>query len=125
MRLFNVASDESNAVLAETCTVLLKLLTPIAPHICQQLWQNMGGEGEIIDAGWLTVDESALEKDEIHYVVQVNGKLRDALDVPASASKEEIEALAVELEGVKKHSEGKTIRKVIVVPNRLVNIVVG
>lgn len=115
--------EEAKAVLVEACTVLLKLLAPITPHIAQQIWVNFGGEGQLLDSGWLALDESALVKDEITYVVQVNGKLRDSMDVAASAAKDEIETLALQLEGVKRHTDGLTVRKVIVVPKRLVNIV--
>ena len=110
-------------VLVEACTVLLKMLAPITPHIVQEIWAEFGGEAEILDGGWLSVDESALVKDEIKYVVQVNGKLRGEINVPASMNKEDIEAQAMNCSGVQRHIEGLTVRKVIVVPNRLVNIV--
>ena len=115
------ANDQK--VLAEACTVLLKMLAPIVPHLTQKIWQEFGGVGEVMDAGWLQLDESALVKDEISYVVQVNGKRRDEILASASASKEDVEALAMASEGVKRHVEGLAVRKVIVVPNRLVNIV--
>ena len=121
----SIDSDDGHAVLSEACTVLLKLLAPITPHIAQTIWSQFGGKGEFLDTGWIEVDESALVKDEITYVVQVNGKLRDSMDVAASAEKDEIEALAMQLEGVKRHTDGLTVRKVIVVPKRLVNIVVS
>lgn len=118
-------SDDGKAVLAEACTVLLKLLAPITPHITQAIWSQFGGKGQLLDSGWIAVDESALVKDEVTYVVQVNGKLRDSMNVSAAAEKDEIEALAMQLEGVKRHTGGLTVRKVIVVPKRLVNIVVS
>ncbi|MGH1539783.1 MAG: leucine--tRNA ligase [Arenicella sp.] len=116
--------ESGDVVLAEAACVILKLLAPIAPHITQAIWSEFGGEGEVMDSGWLQLDESALVKDEIDYVVQVNGKLRGSMTVAVSASKDEIEAQAKLLEGVQRHTDGKTVRKVIVVPNRLVNIVV-
>jgi leucyl-tRNA synthetase len=115
--------EDGERVLVEACTALLKMLAPIAPHITQEIWEEFGGQNEILDGGWLAVDESALVKDEIKYVVQVNGKLRDEIQVATSASKDDIEALAMQCEGVQRHIEGQTVRKVIVVPNRLVNIV--
>ena len=120
---WSVCNDDEQLVLVEACTVLLKMLSPITPHIAQEIWAEFGGEAEILDSGWLTVDETALVKDEIKYVVQVNGKLRDEINVPASLPKDDIEAQAMACAGVERHIEGLTVRKVIVVPNRLVNIV--
>ena len=79
--------------------------------------------GDILDAPWPTVDETALVTDEMTLVVQVNGKLRGSVTVAATASKEEIEAAALANENVKKFTDGKTIRKIIVVPKKLVNVV--
>ena len=115
--------SQDQIVLVEACTVLLKMLTPITPHIAQEIWVQFGGENEILDGGWLEVDESALIKDEIKYVVQVNGKLRDEINVAASLNKDEIENQAMACAGVQRHIDGLTVRKVIVVPDRLVNIV--
>ena len=115
--------SQDQVALVEACTVLLKMLSPITPHIAQEIWAQFGGQGEILDGGWLIVDESALVKDEIKYVVQVNGKLRDEINVAASLSKDEIETQAMACAGVQRHIDGLTVRKVIVVPNRLVNIV--
>ena len=114
---------QNQVVLVESCTVLLKMLAPITPHIAQEIWAQFGGKNEILDGGWLDVDESALVKDEIKYVVQVNGKLRDEINVAASLSKDEIENQAMACAGVQRNIDGLTVRKVIVVPNRLVNIV--
>ena len=116
-------NSQDQIVLVESCTVLLKMLAPITPHIAQEIWAQFGGDNEILDGGWLEVDESALVKDEIKYVVQVNGKLRDEINVAASLSKDEIENQAMACTGVQRHIEGLTVKKVIVVPNRLVNIV--
>ena len=95
----------------------------MTPHLCEHLWRVYGTESRLDDSGWLVLDESALVKDEITYVVQVNGKLRAKLDVAASSSKDDIEALALADENVQRFLEGVTVRKVIVVPNKLVNIV--
>ena len=120
--------EHADKVLSEACYTLIKMLAPVTPHLCEALWDQFA-QGQsadklsIEDGPWLVVDESALVKDQITYVVQVNGKLRAKLDVPASASKDEIEELAKTEENVVRFLEGVTIRKVIVVPNKLVNIV--
>ena len=101
------------------------MLAPIVPHITQELWAQLGNDGLIVDVSWPTYDEKAMVKDEILIMIQVNGKLRAKINVSVSASKNEIEALALADENVKKFSDGKEIRKVIVVPGRLVNIVVA
>jgi len=121
--------DVTCAEAKEGLSILLRMLAPIVPHVTHQLWLELGDRlghgGAIIDASWPEVDESALVQDEIELVVQVNGKLRDKLMVPAKASKEEIEQLALDSDKVQKHLEGKTVRKVIVVPGKLINLVVG
>lgn len=101
------------------------LLSPVVPHISSVLWQELGHSSDIIDAAWPVADEAAMVQDEIQYIVQVNGKLRDRLQIAADADQQTIEQLAQDSEGVQRHIEGKTVRKIIVVPGRLVNIVVG
>jgi leucyl-tRNA synthetase len=120
---FDDSAPQSCAVVKEALTSAVLMLSPIAPHVTQELWTLMGHDGLIIDAAWPAIDQEALVKDTLLYVVQVNGKVRAKLDVSASASKDEIESIALEHEQVKKFTEGKTVRKVIVVPNKLVNIV--
>ncbi len=107
--------------------ILLKTLYPACPHITHVLWQDLGfatEAGPIIDAPWPEPDAAALEQDEIEMVVQVNGKLRGSIRVPKAAGKDAIETLALADEGVKRHTEGKPVKKVIVVPGKLVNVVV-
>ena len=99
------------------------LLAPITPHISHALWQALGHSDAIINATWPAVDESALVQDTLNLVVQVNGKVRGHIAVPATASREEVEASARANENVQRHTEGVTIRKVVVVPGKLVNIV--
>ncbi|MCF7847467.1 MAG: class I tRNA ligase family protein [Kiritimatiellales bacterium] len=101
------------------------LISPFAPHIAEELWVELGHEPGIMNADWPKVNEEALKRDEIDMVVQVNGKLRDQIKVPSSATKEEIEAAALAAEKVQQWLDGKTVRKVIVVPGRLVNIAVS
>ena len=129
MTLMNVlekaptASEQDRALLQEGLETVALLLAPITPHISHELWQQLGKSGAIIDAQWPKVDESALVQDSLTLVVQVNGKLRGQIEVPASASREEVETAARGNENVLRFTEGLTIRKVIVVPGKLVNIV--
>jgi leucyl-tRNA synthetase len=99
------------------------MLSPIAPHICQQLWQDLGYSGLVAEQVWPSCDDSALARDEIEMVVQVNGKLRSRIMIAIDATNDSIETAARADEKVIQHLEGKTVRKVIVVPGRLVNIV--
>ena len=99
------------------------LLAPIAPHICHSLWSALGNSEAVADAAWPKLDESALVRSSIELVVQVNGKVRGKIQVAADASKESIEELALADSNVQRFTDGVTIRKVIVVPGRLVNIV--
>jgi leucyl-tRNA synthetase len=100
------------------------LLSPIVPHITHELWHVLGQESLLLDHGWPKVDEAALVKDSLQIIVQVNGKLRSRVEVPASADKSQVEAAAFADENVLRFTEGKQIIKVIVVPGKLVNIVV-
>ncbi|MDR5867028.1 leucine--tRNA ligase [Halomonas koreensis] len=122
---FDDASPRGLAVAREAVEACVLLLAPITPHACHALWAELGHAEPAIDAAWPAVDESALARDAIEMVVQVNGKLRARLDVPADADKAAIEAQAMAAENVRRHVEGKTVRKIIVVPGKLVNIVVG
>jgi leucyl-tRNA synthetase len=99
------------------------LLAPIAPHICHSLWPALGNTQAVADAPWPTVDEAALVRSSIELVVQVNGKVRGKIEVAADASKDSIEQLALADDNVQRFTDGVTIRKVIVVPGRLINIV--
>jgi len=101
----------------------VKLLSPVAPHICEELWEKLGHNNTIAYEAWPTYDESKLVDNEVEIVVQVNGKVRAKLNVPRDASKEQMEEIALNHEKIKEQIEGKTIRKVIAVPGKLVNIV--
>ena len=101
----------------------VQLLAPIAPHIAEELWEILGNEGGISYVPWPTFDEAALVESEVEIVCQINGKVRAKLMVPVDSSKEALEELALANEQVKEHIAGKTVRKVIAVPNKLVNIV--
>jgi leucyl-tRNA synthetase len=103
---------------------LLQLLNPFAPHVTEELWNQMGCSGLLADQAWPEFDPQALVEDELELVVQINGKLRDKLVVPRTASSMEIEAAALASPRAQEWTAGKTIRKIIVVPGKLVNIVV-
>ncbi|UDF36143.1 UNVERIFIED_ORG: leucine--tRNA ligase [Shinella sp. XGS7] len=115
------------AAVREGVSVLLRVIYPACPHISHTLWQDLGFAaelGDLLDAPWPQVDEGALVQDQIELMLQVNGKLRGALKVPAQADKAAIEAAALAHEKFAEFSEGKPAKKVIIVPGRLVNIVV-
>lgn len=122
---FNDSSNQGRATVHEALEFSVLLLAPIVPHVCHQLWHELGHKEAVIDAVWPAVDESALISDTLKLVVQVNGKLRAHIDVAAGAAKETIEQQAKEEENVARFIEGKSIKRVIVVPGRLVNIVVA
>ena len=134
MKLLNALDDSKahdgvdwSAAREEGLSIMLRMFYPIAPHITWQLWNDLAfaeKQGDIIDAPWPEPDKAALEQDEVELVIQVNGKLRGQIRVPKDASKEAIEALALADASVAKHTEGKPIKKLIVVPGRLVNVVV-
>ena len=107
----------------EAIEAIVVMLSPIVPHITQQLWNELGHEELLADKAWVASDEAALVRDEIELVVQVNGKLRSKVSVAANADNDAIEAAAMADEKIINNIEGKTVRKVIVVPGRLVNIV--
>ena len=117
------ATAQDRALLQEGLEAVTLLLAPITPHISHELWQQLGHAESVIDAAWPSVDEQALVQDTITLVVQVNGKLRGQVEMPAAASREEVEAAARSNENVLRFIDGLTIRKVIVVPGKLVNIV--
>ncbi|MBP1126267.1 MULTISPECIES: leucine--tRNA ligase [Pseudomonas] len=129
MTLMNVlekapqATEQDRALIQEGLETVTLLLAPITPHISHELWSRLGHNEAVIDARWPVQDDSALVQDTLQLVIQVNGKLRGQIDMPASASREEVEAAARVNENVLRFTEGLTIRKVIVVPGKLVNIV--
>ena len=117
--------SQNQAVVQEAMEAMVLLLAPIVPHMCHVLWHHLGNETAIIDAAWPVYDEAALVHNKVSIAVQVNGKLRAVLDLPAGSSKEAVEAAAFANEAVVKFTSGQTVRKVIVVPERLINIVVS
>jgi len=110
-------------LIAEGLSILLRLLAPIAPHVTHVLWRELSYGPEIISSNWPVPDPEALIRDSIELVIQVNGKLRGKINLPANASREVIEAAALQDANVLKHIADAKIKKVVVVPGRLVNIV--
>ncbi len=121
---FTDTADTSMVVRKESLHILLKTLSPIAPHLCHHLWQELGHKTAIINEPWPSIDESTLVQNKVQIIVQVNGKLRAKLITHADTSKTQVEAQALADENVAKFIDGKTVIKVIVVPNKLINIVV-
>jgi leucyl-tRNA synthetase len=120
---FSDESPQGLAVMHEAIENIVLMLSPIVPHITQQLWYELGHDELLAEIKWPLCDESALKRDEIELVVQVNGKLRSKINVAANADNDSIQAMALADEKIVTNIEGKTVRKVIVVPGRLVNIV--
>ena len=116
-------SAQGQAVIREAIEAIVLLLSPVVPHITQQLWYELGHDEVLAEKLWPICDKSALVRDEVELVVQVNGKLRSKISVGANLDNAAIEKIALEDEKIMANVEGKTIRKVIVVPGRLVNIV--
>ena len=130
MKLLNLLEENRHAapaIVREGLAILLRVLYPACPHMAHALWSQLDYTkefGDLLDAPWPEPDTAALEQDEIELVVQVNGKLRGHICVPKDAAKEAVEQIALNDEGVKRHTEGKPIKKIIVVPGKLVNVVV-
>ena len=122
--IFINAVYKENVFPREYALNFLKLLNPIAPHITEELWEKLGNDNVIANEMWPSYDEEKTINKTLEIGVQVNGKLRGTINVEKDASKEVLENLALNEENVIRHIEGKTIVKVIVVPNRIVNIVV-
>ena len=127
MKILNILDKtwhNDDSLTEEGLSILLRLLAPITPHLCESLWRYLQLGNSIFDAPWPLHDERALIRNNIDLIIQVNGKLRGSIPVSTSASKEEIEAQALANENVIKHIDGKAIKKVILVPGKLINIVI-
>jgi len=123
---FPATAPGADAARAEALSVLLRVLYPVVPHVTWNLWRALGYDawlGDLLDAPWPQVDAAALIADEIELMLQVNGKLRGSLRVPASAERADIEAQAAGHEAVQRFLEGRAPKRVIVVPGKLVNVV--
>lgn len=122
---YTIEEETDKIVKQEAFEALVLMLAPMVPHISHALWQAFGHQDAILDATWPVLDESALVRDQVTIVVQVNGKMRANLSLPADISKEAAEQAALQHEAVIRHIEGKTIRKMITVGQKLINIVVS
>ena len=118
-------TEQDRALLQEALMAVVRMLYPITPHICFALWQELGGEGDIDVAPWPVADEAAMVEDSKLVVVQVNGKLRGKVTVAADATEEQVKEIAFADANITKHMEGVSVRKVIYVPGKLLNVVVG
>ncbi|MGB0965959.1 MAG: class I tRNA ligase family protein, partial [Litorivicinus sp.] len=125
MELVNAISAHtgSQAPRDEAIDLCVRMLNPFVPHVAQALWEALGHQDLLIDASWPEVDESALVRDSIELVVQVNGKVRAKLQMPVDVDQETAQATALAEPNVAKFLEGKTLRKTILVPGRLLNLV--
>jgi leucyl-tRNA synthetase len=103
--------------------ILLRLLSPITPHIAHELWRELGYGDDVLNAAWPVPDEAAMARSQITLVVQVNGKLRGQIEVPVDADRNAIEQAAQNEPNVQRFVEGRPIRKIVVVPGKLVNVV--
>ena len=119
------ATEEGRAALSSAMSTVLVMLFPFTPHMCEEVWQELGHTESLDDVRWPAWSEDALKRDVVTVVVQVNGKLRGKLEVPAGASREDLEKAALAERSIQNHIAGKTVRKVIVVPGKLVNVVAG
>jgi len=117
-------SEQGRAVVQEALDAIVLMLSPIVPHITHTLWYALGHRQAVVDCTWPAVDEAALVQASVALVVQVNGKVRGRVDVPPDASRDVIEAAVINEENVQKYITDKTVRKIIVVPGKLVNVVV-
>jgi len=122
---FEVENQASLAVAREGWTALVRLIAPVTPHISQALWTALGRDGDILDAAWPVVDESALVQQKITVVVQVNGKVRGRIEAAPGTSRDALQQQALAEENVSRFVADKEIRKIIVIPDKLVNIVVS
>ena len=114
----------NHTILSEVTNDFLKILSPFAPHFSEEIWHMFGNETSIFNESWPTFNPEALTKDEVEIVIQINGKIKERIMIPTSASDEEIKKLSLENDDMQKHLEGMNIVKVIVIKGRLVNIVV-
>ena len=122
---FDVAeSPQRQAALREALDVLVRVLAPVTPHICHALWEVLAMDGELLDATWPVVDPLALKREQVQLVVQINGKLRAEIEVAADAKDKEIQVIALADPRVSRHIGNAPVRKFVIVPGRLVNIVV-
>jgi leucyl-tRNA synthetase len=120
----DLSSTGGRALAQEVLEATIIMLSPIVPHVCETLWSELRPNTELLEQSWVKVDEKALDVDEVEMIIQVNGKLRGKILVDKSLTKEQVEEMAKANENVQKFIDGQVIKKLIVVPNKLINIVV-
>ena len=121
---FDDASEQGMAIKQEAIEIMVKCLSPVMPHVCHHLWLLLGGECAVVDSSWPKVDVSALVQENVQIIAQVNGKLRAKIIAPLDSNNQTIQEIALADEKIEKFTTNKQILKVIVVPNKLINIVV-
>jgi len=121
---FEDTSNQGMAIKQEAIEIMVKCLSPVMPHVCHHLWFLLGGSAAMVDSNWPVVDQSALVQDNVQIIAQVNGKLRAKIMAPLDSNNETIQEIALSNEKIKGFTEKKEIIKVIVVPNKLINVVV-
>ena len=121
---FEDTSNQGMAIKQEAIEIMVKCLSPVMPHVCHHLWFLLGGSAAAVDSNWPVVDQSALVQDNVQIIAQVNGKLRAKIMAPLDSNNETIQEIALSNEKIKGFTEKKEIIKVIVVPNKLINVVV-
>ena len=119
----NDDSDQGMAIKQEAIEIMVKCLSPVMPHVCHHLWFMLGGLNAVVDSSWPVVDESALVQENVQIIAQVNGKLRAKIIAPVDSTNQTVEQIALADEKIKKFTDNKELIKVIVVPNKLINIV--
>ena len=117
------ADDISKSVVREAMETVVVLLSPFVPHFAEELWEALGNRTSIVKTEWPPYDPEAVSEDEILIVIQINGKLRDRITIPTSYEEDEVKTWALKSERIRKLVEGKEIKRVILVPKKLVNIV--
>ena len=121
---FQEVENVNAGLIREVVLGLVKLLAPFSPHITEEMWSEIGGEGSVHAQKWPTYDKEAMKESEVEIVLQINGKVRDRIVVPAELDKTAMEKAALSQPKVQQYTEGKTVVKVVAVPGKLVNIVV-
>ena len=124
LNVFQIEDEMDQKVAKEAITSVLLLLSPIVPHICNRLWLDLGFDQPIIDEVWPKHNPDLMMTDTLEIIVQVNGKLRSKITVDGSIENTELEQLVLMDEKIKKYTDNQTIKKIIIVPKKLVNIVI-
>jgi len=122
---FKPANDADQWALREAIEIFVRVINPMAPHLAEELWSTLGHDTMLVDTPWPEADESLLSADTITMAVQVNGKVRATITLPADANEDDARNVALDEDNVKRAMDGKQLRKFIYVPGRIVNVVVG